>query len=86
MSAPAGATCPRCGSVAPLLPIAYGYPSLEMFEAARRGEIALGGCVVRGEDPTHRCTACGQDVILSEGAETNFAAVEELEAWDETAE
>lgn len=86
MSAPAGATCPRCGSVATLLPIAYGYPSPEMFEAARRGEIVLGGCVIRGADPTHQCTACGQDVVLGEGAETNFAAVEELEVWDETAE
>jgi hypothetical protein len=47
-----------------MLPIVFGYPGHETFEAADRGEIALGGCIVRGEDPTHRCTACGQDVIL----------------------
>ena len=86
MSAPAGATCPRCGAFAPMLPIKFGLPSHELFEAAERGEVVLGGCLVGGVLPTHRCTACGESVILAQGAETNFAAVEELEAWDETAE
>ena len=47
-----------------MVPIVVGYPSSEMFAAAELGEIALGGCVVMGEDPTHRCSACGEDVIL----------------------
>ena len=47
-----------------MLPIIFGYPMAELREAAERGEVALGGCVVSGEDPTHRCAACGQDVIL----------------------
>ena len=47
-----------------MLPIIFGYPMAELFEAAERGEVALGGCVVSGEDPTHHCAACGQDVML----------------------
>lgn len=52
--------CPRCGAVP--TPIAYGYPSNEMFEAAERGEILLGGCVVFYGQPTGSCSACGADV------------------------
>jgi hypothetical protein len=37
--------CPRCGS-AERIPIAYGMLSADTFEAARRGELALGDCVV----------------------------------------
>lgn len=35
--------CPQCGSDENVLPIVYGYPSEELFEAAERGEVALGG-------------------------------------------
>ena len=35
--------CPKCGSTK-TVPILYGYPSYEAFEAAERGEILLGGC------------------------------------------
>jgi len=47
-----------------MIPIVFGYPMPETFEAADRGDVILGGCVVWGEDPTHRCSACGQDVIV----------------------
>ena len=46
-------TCPTCGERG--TPIVYGYPSLELFEAASRREVVLGGCVVTGDDPTHEC-------------------------------
>jgi hypothetical protein len=49
-----------------MLPIVFGYPMPETFAAAERGELAIGGCLVSGEDPTHRCTACDQDVILDD--------------------
>ena len=51
--------CPRCGARA--IPILRGLPSLEAFEAADRGEIALGGCVVTDEDPDFTRTGfdCG---------------------------
>ncbi len=90
MSAPASATCPRCGAFAPIVPMAFGYPTLETFLAAERGELALGGCVISGEDPTHRCSGCGQDVILDlddeDNATSSFAAVEEVELWEESIE
>jgi hypothetical protein len=35
-----------------MIPIVFGYPSIDMFEAGARGEIALGGFVVMGEDPS----------------------------------
>jgi hypothetical protein len=69
-----------------MLPIVFGFPSHELYEASKRGEVVLGGCLVGGSLPRHRCTACGEDVLLAEGAETDFAAVEELEAWDEATE
>ena len=47
-----------------MMPILFGYPTPDSFGAADRGEIALGGCVVMGEDPTHRCASCGEDVML----------------------
>jgi DNA-directed RNA polymerase subunit RPC12/RpoP len=58
--------CPRCGVVATMVPIVFGYPSPEMARAADRGEVALGGCVIPGEDPTHVCTACSQEVIVDD--------------------
>ena len=47
-----------------MLLIVFGLPTYETFQAAKRGELALGGCVVFAGHPTHRCTACGEDVIL----------------------
>ena len=52
-------------------PMVFGYPSRELIAAADRGSVALGGCVMTGEDPTHQCTACGQDVILDADEENN---------------
>lgn len=46
-------SCPVCGL--PGAPIAYGYPSPEMFRARDRGEVVLGGCVIEPEMPTHEC-------------------------------
>ena len=47
------AQCPACG--APALEIAYGFPTPNTFEAADRGELLLGGCLIDREDPTHGC-------------------------------
>lgn len=55
---PPAEQCDRCGRA--LIPIAYGYPSIEMLDAAERGgEILLGGCIVDDGQPTSRCPACG---------------------------
>lgn len=43
-----------------MIPIVYGYPSGSMFRDAARGKIALGGCVIFGNDPRWKCSAgCG---------------------------
>jgi hypothetical protein len=48
--------CSECGK--PVVPVAYGFPGPEMFEAAERGEIVLGGCTLTPDNPTHSCP-CG---------------------------
>jgi hypothetical protein len=57
--------CPECEGA--LLRIVFGYPTPETSEAARRGEFALGGCVMWGDgrDATHVCTTCERRFILS---------------------
>lgn len=57
VSTPAEASpCPVCGC--PMVPIAYGYPGPDMFDAADRGDIVLGGCMVPEGAPVERCVAC----------------------------
>ena len=36
--------CPTCG--ARVLPVVYGMPEGPVFEAADRGELVIGGCVI----------------------------------------
>ena len=50
--------CPHCGSP-DAIRIAYGYPSFGMSQAANRGEIRLGGCVIGPESPDFECLGCG---------------------------
>ena len=52
-------TCPDCGGGG--IRIVYGLPGLEATEAAERGEVALGGCIVGDDDPNLRCRACGNE-------------------------
>jgi hypothetical protein len=52
--------CPECGSSENVIPIIYGYPGPELREAAERGEVFLGGCVMTGDDPLWYCKACGR--------------------------
>ena len=47
--------CPTCGTVG--VPIVYGMPGPELVDAAERGEVFIGGCVITGDDPTHVCAA-----------------------------
>jgi hypothetical protein len=50
--------CRRCGSG--LTPVAYGFPTLDTFEAAERGEVLLGGCVLSDDLPELDCRSCRQ--------------------------
>ena len=56
-----GHACPSCGSLAGR-PILWGMPTSEVFDAIEAGriDIEIGGCCVSGDDPTHRCRACGK--------------------------
>jgi hypothetical protein len=49
--------CPHCGSTEAVR-IVYGLPTAEAFEAAQRGGIALGGCLVGDESPGFECRNC----------------------------
>lgn len=49
--------CPECQGDR-TVPIIYGFPSQEIFEAAERGEVAIGGCVLEAHNPDWACPAC----------------------------
>ena len=52
--------CPDCPEAHRGVPLVYGLPSPELFEAAERGEAVLGGCVVEpGPVARWACPACG---------------------------
>jgi len=42
-----------------VLPIVYGYPSAEAFEAAARGEVLIGESSGGADDPRWACRSCG---------------------------
>jgi hypothetical protein len=50
--------CPDCGGA--VLPVVFGFPGPELFEAAERGEILLGGCCMEGDGPVRECNGCGR--------------------------
>lgn len=53
--------CPKCSAKAGL-PLVNGFPGCGTFEAAQRGEIALGGCcIVLGSLYSFQCSACGHE-------------------------
>ena len=49
--------CPKCGEREGVR-IVYGYPGFELLERVRRGEVALGGCIVEPENPLWCCILC----------------------------
>ena len=57
--------CPICGGQG--VRIAYGLPNAELFEAAERGEVALGGCVIDKNDRNRRCHECGHEWDTEDG-------------------
>ena len=62
--------CPECQGL--LVPIEYALPGPEMFEAAERGEIVLGGCVLEPGNPTRSCP-CGATTNARLGDRGRFA-------------
>lgn len=49
-------TCPNCNH--DLVNIIYGYPTPKLVDMARSEDIALGGCSVYPNKPTHYCYGC----------------------------
>lgn len=52
-----GSACPSC-KTGRLVRIVYGLPGLDLRHDAEAGAVALGGCVVRGNDPELQCLGC----------------------------
>ena len=51
--------CPRCGA-RETLPMMWGYPIVPVGDAAERGEVRLGGCMIFEEpEPDFSCGRCG---------------------------
>ena len=51
-------SCPKCGSDR-VVPMVMGYPTEEAEVLAKRGEIALAGCIPRDPQPGWCCRQCG---------------------------
>lgn len=49
--------CPKCGGK--LIEIVYGMPAYETFQAAERGEVYLGGCMM--DEYKYHCNKCNLD-------------------------
>ncbi len=60
-------SCPACGA-GDVAAIAYGLPSPE-FMAEAGEDIDFGGCVITGDDPSHRCRRCGHAWAMPDGPE-----------------
>jgi hypothetical protein len=55
-----GFICPKCAARSGV-DIVYGMPSPDVFERAKRGELAIGGCVIEEFTPERQCLACGYE-------------------------
>jgi len=58
-AAPRKPKCPYCDG-SDLVEIVYGLPGEELQEAADRGEVQLGGCIVEPNNPDWACRSCGK--------------------------
>jgi len=59
-------SCPECGS-GKVIPIIYGMPfenvekpGKDLYGAAEKGYVELGGCCVDESSPNFRCKGCGR--------------------------
>jgi hypothetical protein len=53
-------SCPECRA-SETVPIVYGFPGGDAFEAEAAGRVILGGCLVDQSYPDYRCGACGNE-------------------------
>jgi hypothetical protein len=59
-SLPSPTVCPACAERS-VVSILYGMPDHKLFEAAERGEVVIGGCMVGPDQPTAVCRSCGRE-------------------------
>jgi hypothetical protein len=52
--------CPSCGARS-VVRIAYGHPAVETEEAARRGVVVLGGCILAENSAKWHCFGCSHE-------------------------
>lgn len=55
--------CWVCGQLRPMIPIVYGLPGNALIEAADRGEVVLGGCMVPLVEPARACGTCRTPIV-----------------------
>jgi len=53
--------CPHCKTDKQTIPIVYGLPDPELWEAARAGECQVGGCIVSKDSHQWHCKSCGKE-------------------------
>lgn len=78
-------TCPTCLTDT-VVPVVYGFPVDTTFEAASRGEVVLGGCIIDDVPWEHlgqremRCTTCGSTHWVGPGEDAggDDATVDDL--------
>lgn len=58
--------CPDCGQHE-VVPIRYGFPTVEACREAEQGSLVLGGCVITGRDPNWACKVCGRAFRVTRG-------------------
>ena len=69
--------CPACGSLR-AIEVVYGLPAPELTEAALRGEVRLGGCLIGPESPDYECLDCGRPLP--------WVMPNDDDAWDDDAQ
>jgi hypothetical protein len=43
-----------------MTPIEYGFPDQTLIEAAERGEVQIGGCIIDPDNPDFECRGSGR--------------------------
>jgi DNA-directed RNA polymerase subunit RPC12/RpoP len=59
-----GVKCPRCGGK--VVEVVYGLPRPEVEEQDGRLDAAIGRGIVSSDNPSHRCTVCGEEFCWEE--------------------
>jgi hypothetical protein len=57
-----GLACPACHQPS-LRQIVYGMPGVDLAQAAERGGVILGGCIVDDGNPRWECVSCGRSYV-----------------------